>query len=100
RNDPSDRPSDPLRIDEFEEPRMTVIETFRKLHAAPGIVVRQNAWDADSARLIESVGAKAIATTSAGVAWARGYPDGDSLPTELLLACAHEITRVVRVPVT
>jgi len=79
---------------------MTVSATFRKLHAGPGLLVLPNAWDAGSARLIESVGAKAIATTSAGVAWARGYPDGDTLPRELLLACAREITRVVRVPVT
>jgi len=79
---------------------MTATETFRKLHAAPGMLVLPNAWDAGSARLIESVGARAIATTSAGVAWARGYPDGDALPIELLLASAHEITRVVRVPVT
>ena len=79
---------------------MTITDTFRKLHAAPGMLVLPNAWDAGSARLIESVGAKAIATTSAGVAWARGYPDGDVLPIESLLAAAHEITRVVRVPVT
>jgi 2-methylisocitrate lyase-like PEP mutase family enzyme len=79
---------------------MTATETFRKLHAAPGMLVLANAWDAGSARLIESVGARAIATTSAGVAWARGYPDGDALPIDLLLATAREIARVVRVPVT
>src|SRR5262245_14123019 len=89
-----------MEIDEFEERRMTITKTFRSLHAGPGLLVLPNAWDAGSARLIESIGAKAIATTSAGVAWARGYPDGDALPTELLLACAREITRIVRVPVT
>lgn len=79
---------------------MTITDTFRKLHAAPGMLVLPNAWDAGTARLIESIGAKAIATTSAGVAWARGYPDGDALPIALLLATAREITRVVRVPLT
>jgi 2-methylisocitrate lyase-like PEP mutase family enzyme len=38
------------------------------------------------ARLIESRGAKSIATTSAGVAWSHGYPDGDALLAEILLA--------------
>jgi 2-methylisocitrate lyase-like PEP mutase family enzyme len=79
---------------------MTHTETFRKLHTGPAILVLPNAWDAGSARLIESIGARAIATTSAGVAWSRGYPDGDALPIDLLLATAREIARVVRVPLS
>ena len=69
-------------------------DTFRKLHAGPEILLLANAWDAGSARLIESLGARAIATTSAGVAWARGYPDGDALPIEQLLAVAADIARL------
>ena len=53
--------------------------TFRQLHQH-GLLLLANAWDAGSARLIESLGAKAIATTSAGVAWANGYADGSQLP--------------------
>ena len=53
--------------------------TFRRLHQE-GLLALPNAWDAGSARLIESQGAKAVATTSAGVAWTHGYPDGDRLP--------------------
>ena len=56
--------------------------TFRELHGGPDLLRLPNAWDAGSARLIESLGAKAIATTSAGLAWSRGYPDGDALPAE------------------
>lgn len=74
--------------------------TFRKLHAGPDVLMLPNAWDAGSARVIESVGAKAIATTSAGVAWSRGYPDGNALPVELLVATAREIVQAVRVPVS
>lgn len=73
---------------------------FRNLHRGPDLLRLPNAWDAGSARLIESLGAKAIATTSAGVAWSRGYPDGDALPAEPLLATAREIARVIRVPLT
>jgi 2-methylisocitrate lyase-like PEP mutase family enzyme len=73
-------------------------QTFRKLHE--NFLLLPNAWDAGSARLIESLGAAAIATTSAGVAWSRGYPDGDALPLERLVAVALEIARAVRVPFT
>ncbi len=74
-------------------------QNFRNLHDGPDFLL-PNAWDAGSARLIESLGAKAIATTSAGVAWSRGYPDGDALPLEQLLAAAQEIEHVIRVPLT
>jgi 2-methylisocitrate lyase-like PEP mutase family enzyme len=73
---------------------------FRRLHGGPDLLFLANAWDAGSARLIESLGAKAIATTSAGVAWSQGYPDGDALPVPLLLATVSTIARVVRVPLT
>lgn len=79
---------------------MSLAKTFRELHA-PGRLLRlPNAWDAGSARLIEASGAEAIATTSAGLAWARGYPDGDVLPARVLAAAVAEITRVVKIPVS
>ena len=79
---------------------MTAAATFRALHAPGRLLILANAWDAGSARLIESLGSAAIATTSAGVAWARGYPDGDTLPVEVLIAAVREIARVVAVPLT
>ncbi|SDR56046.1 2-Methylisocitrate lyase, PEP mutase family [Rhizobiales bacterium GAS113] len=79
---------------------MTLDRTFRSLHDGPDILLLANAWDAGSARLIESRGAKAIATTSAGLAWSRGYPDGDVLPREHHLDAIREIARVIRVPLT
>jgi 2-methylisocitrate lyase-like PEP mutase family enzyme len=72
---------------------------FRRLHQ-DGLLILANAWDAGSARLVESLGAKAIATTSAGVAWAHGYADGDLLPVPLLLATVADIARVIQVPLT
>jgi 2-methylisocitrate lyase-like PEP mutase family enzyme len=78
----------------------TRADAFRALHV-PGRPIRiANAWDAGSARLIESCGAAAIATTSAGLAWARGYPDGNALPPAVLAAAVAEIVRVVSVPVS
>jgi 2-methylisocitrate lyase-like PEP mutase family enzyme len=73
---------------------------FHELHRGPEILRLPNAWDAGSARQIESLGAKAIATTSAGVAWAHGYPDGDDLPLEMLIATVREVARVVSIPVS
>ena len=75
------------------------VEAFRKLHEGP-ILVLPNAWDVASARVIEEAGAKAIATTSAGVAAVHGYPDGNQLPRALALAAVERIVKAVRVPVT
>ncbi|MBI2253505.1 MAG: isocitrate lyase/phosphoenolpyruvate mutase family protein [Proteobacteria bacterium] len=73
---------------------------FHQLHQGPGLLTLPNAWDAGSARVIESLGAKAIATSSAGFAWSLGYPDGDALPLSELVHGVSLITRVVNVPVT
>lgn len=74
-------------------------QLFRRLHTE-GVLVLPNAWDAGSARLTESLGAKAVATTSAGVAWSHGYADGNHLPVEALARTVAEIARVIRVPLT
>jgi 2-methylisocitrate lyase-like PEP mutase family enzyme len=79
---------------------MTSANTFRALHYGNELLLLANAWDPGSARLIESLGARAIATTSAGLAWSRGYPDGDALPIEQLLTTARDIARVIRVPLS
>ncbi|GGC75671.1 isocitrate lyase/PEP mutase family protein [Undibacterium terreum] len=73
---------------------------FRELHYQATPVLLPNAWDAGSARLIESLGAAAIATTSAGVAWSLGYRDGNALPVEVYAARAASISRVISVPLS
>jgi len=73
---------------------------FEALHAGPDVLVLPNAWDAGSARVTEIAGAKAIATSSAAVAWAHGYPDGEALPFDILLNLVREIARVVSIPIT
>ena len=74
-------------------------QAFRQLHNGH-LLVLPNAWDAGTARLIESQGAAAIATTSAGLAWSHGYPDGNALPIGRLLDSVRAIARVIRVPLT
>lgn len=74
-------------------------ERLRSLHQAPPILVLPNVWDAVSARLVEAAGFPALATTSAGVAASRGYPDGE-IPADQMLAAVRTITACVSVPVT
>jgi 2-methylisocitrate lyase-like PEP mutase family enzyme len=73
---------------------------LRQLHLGPEILVLVNAWDAASAALIAKCGSKAIATASAGVAFALGYPDGEQIPRDEMLAQVRRIARVVDLPVT
>ena len=73
---------------------------FRALHAPGRILVLPNAWDAASARLAQELGAEAVATSSAAVAWCHGYPDGDILPNETALTAVKEIVRVISVPLS
>ncbi|KRE92474.1 PEP phosphonomutase [Frateuria sp. Soil773] len=79
---------------------MSSYEIFRRLHEGPSPLRLPNAWDAGSARLFESMGASAIATTSAGVAWAQGYPDGGRLPAEVALQVAASMARVLTAPLS
>ncbi|MDR7117145.1 isocitrate lyase/phosphoenolpyruvate mutase family protein [Caulobacter sp. BE254] len=75
-------------------------DRFHALHAGPEVLVLPNAWDAASAALMEDAGAKAVATSSAAVAWARGYADGDAVPVAAVIDTVAGIARVVSVPVT
>jgi 2-methylisocitrate lyase-like PEP mutase family enzyme len=69
------------------------------LHAGAGFVL-PNAWDAGSARILEQVGFPAIATTSAGIAWSCGVPDGETLDRDRMLEHVARIVAAVGVPVT
>src|SRR5260370_26597170 len=73
---------------------------FRQLHRGPGVLILPNAWDVASARIFEDAGFPAIATTSAGIAFSLGYPDGQRIPRDEMLARIGRIARAVRVPVT
>jgi 2-methylisocitrate lyase-like PEP mutase family enzyme len=73
---------------------------FLELHRGPKILVLPNAWDVSSARIFEEAGFPAIGTTSAGVANSFGYPDGQKIPREEMLAAVRRIAEAVDVPVT
>src|SRR5215470_17521212 len=72
---------------------------FRRLHEERPLVL-PNAWDAGSARMIEVAGASAVATTSAGVSWAHGRRDGQTLRREEMIQAVRTIAAAVSLPVT
>lgn len=73
---------------------------FRQLHRGPGLLKIANVWDAGSAVLVQGLGVPALATTSAGLAWALGYADGNHLPIAEHAAALKRIARVARVPLS
>ena len=75
-------------------------ELFNSLHIKGSPVILFNVWDAGSARTIEQVGAKAIATGSWSVAAAQGFDDGEKIPIDLVFANLERIVSSVSVPVT
>jgi 2-methylisocitrate lyase-like PEP mutase family enzyme len=75
-------------------------QRLRALHSGDDVLVLPNAWDPASAVVIAAAGAAAVATTSAGVSWAHGRADGQSLTRDEMIHAVREITAVVDVPVT
>ncbi len=73
---------------------------FSAAHRAPGIVILPNAWDIGSAIVMADAGFPFIATTSAGVAFAEGLPDGERIAKERMLEIVGGIAARVPVPVT
>ncbi|RQW89596.1 isocitrate lyase/PEP mutase family protein [Micromonospora globispora] len=73
---------------------------FRSLHVPGEPLVLVNAWDAASARIVAAAGARAVATTSAGVAWSLGAPDGDALGRKAAVDLIQRVVAAVPLPVT
>ena len=75
-------------------------EAFRAMHRGQRILLLLNAWDVASARIFEEAGFGAIATTSAGIAFTLGYPDGQRISRNEMLQAVSRIAAAIRVPVT
>jgi len=75
----------------------TKVEAFRRLHEA-GCFVIPNPWDVGSARVLEGLGFRALATTSSGIAWSMGCAD-NRVPLEQALQRVRDIAAAVAVPV-
>ncbi|MFD2288885.1 isocitrate lyase/phosphoenolpyruvate mutase family protein [Pedobacter petrophilus] len=80
--------------------QITKATAFLRLHQRNGVFIIPNPWDAGSAKVLEHLGFEALATTSAGLAFCLGLPDGHaSLTRELTLANASSIINSTRLPV-
>jgi 2-methylisocitrate lyase-like PEP mutase family enzyme len=75
-------------------------EAFRSLHHGPEVLLLVNVWDVASARIVEDAGFPALATTSAGIAFAHGYPDGQKISADRMFTAIAQIAAAVNVPVT
>lgn len=72
---------------------------FRALHEAEGAFVIPNPWDVGTAKLLASLGFKALATTSAGYAFSRGLADG-AIDFDQMIAHCREIVAATPLPVS
>jgi 2-methylisocitrate lyase-like PEP mutase family enzyme len=84
----------------MKQSQAVLARQFLELHRGSKILVLPNAWDVASARIFEDAGFPAIGTTSAGVAFSLGFPDGQKIPREEMLAVVRRIAEAVEVPVT
>jgi len=75
-------------------------ETFAALHVPGNPIILYNIWDVGSALAAVKGGAKALATGSHPVADANGWPDGQKVPIDFVLANATRIINAVEVPLT
>ena len=73
---------------------------FLARHHSRPVLLLPNAWDAMSAGIFAAAGFPAVATTSGGVAWALGYPDGEQAPWDEVVASTARIVRAAGIPVT
>ncbi len=78
----------------------TRCQAFHALHAPGALLILANVWDAGSAVLAQQAGARALATSSAALAWSLGYADGGRLPRQELLDAVARIQRVNRLPLS
>ena len=89
-----------LRSESHEHVKPSIADrrrTFHELHAA-GCFVIPNPWDPGTARYLQSLGFKALATTSSGFAWSRARPD-NGITRELALAHLADMVAATDLPV-
>ncbi|MCI4665035.1 MAG: isocitrate lyase/phosphoenolpyruvate mutase family protein [Neomegalonema sp.] len=75
-------------------------EVFARLHQREGAFIMPNPWDIGTARMLAGRGAEALATTSAGLAFTHGLPDGGSITIAQSVAHAKELDDATAVPVS
>ena len=80
--------------------QITGCDAFRSRHNEKPAMLLPNCWDPMSARIFEAAGFDFLATTSGGVAWALGYPDGEQVPWSEVVAATRRMVEAVNIPVS
>jgi len=81
--------------------RQEKFNVLRALHERPGAFIIPNPWDAGSAKILAALGFEALATTSAGCAFSRGYLDSaPEMTRDVILENAREIVEATALPVS
>lgn len=80
--------------------QIKLAERFHELHREERIFMLPYAWNGGSARIFEREGFEAVSTTSAGIAYSMGYPDGESISFGDVVRITKEIIKVVNIPVS
>ncbi len=73
-------------------------QAFRRLHEGDDILLLPNPWNAGSAKLLAAEGFRALATTSAGIAFSLGLPDPGPMEPDVMLAEVARIAGAVDLP--
>ena len=79
---------------------MSNFETFNQLHFQADPFILPNVWNVKSAKVIESIGFKAMATSSGAIADSLGYKDGEEIPFNELLYIVKRIRACTSIPVS
>lgn len=85
-------------MDRIEQ--IALAERFHAQHHASEMLILPNAWDAGSAVIFERAGFRAIGTTSAGIAYSLGYPDGQRIALDDVIDAAGKMLRRLHVPLS
>lgn len=75
-------------------------EQFQQMHRDSDLLILGNAWNGGSAKVFAKEGFTAVGTTSAGIAYAKGVPDGEQISFAVLLNVVKEMTSAVEVPIS
>lgn len=75
-------------------------EIFKSAHIKGNPLILTNIWDAGSAKTVAETGSVALATGSWSVAAAQGYPDGEAIPLELVIAITRQISQATSLPLS
>lgn len=75
-------------------------QAFHQLHHSGKTLILPNAWDCMSAKIFEKENFPAVATSSASLSWAYGYPDGEVIPPYQMIEGIRNIARCLNIPLT